>query len=101
MNKQNKFEWLKQYNAHTFIVQNSKFNKTYDLHGCISPGLDEILDAIIDYNYENKIISFYIITGNGNIIKPKVNSYLKKNKFFNKIINPGCFEIKLFKKKSA
>ena len=100
LNKQNKFKWLQQYNAHTFISNNLNFDDSYDLHGCISPGLFDILDAILDYNFKKKTYSFFLITGNGNIVKPKVISYLKKNNLSNKKINIGCIEIKLFRKKS-
>ena len=44
---------------------------------------------------ESEIYIIELITGNGNVVKPKVISYLKKNNFRHKIINNGCFEVKL------
>ena len=57
--------------AYSFCKSHNK--KEYDLHGALSYQIYDILDALFDYNTS----SFEIITGNGNVVKPKVIKYLK------------------------
>lgn len=69
----------------------NKNKDIYDLHGIYGNQIESFLDAIFDYNYEDKNKKFMIITGMGNVLVPKVKKYLdyfdieyiKKDGYFN------------------
>lgn len=71
---------------------NLKDKNNYDLHGIYGYQVNTFLDAIFDYNIFINQKSFNIITGNGNVIKPKTIKYLKLFKVkFN--VNSGVIKI--------
>lgn len=74
---------------------NLKDRLNYDLHGIYGYQVDQFLDAIFDYNISVNQYKFNIITGNGNVIKPKAIKYLK---YFsvNFEVNKGVIKINSF-----
>ena len=79
------------------FYNNIKNNYEYDLHGIYSNQVNSFLDAIFDYNILIKRFKFKIITGNGNVLKPKVIKYLNYYKvqfnIYKGVINVKDFEI--------
>ena len=71
-----KYNIIDEISCYEFY-SNLKNNEIYDLHGIYGYQVDDFLDAIFDYNIFNKKFKFNIITGNGNVIKPKTIKYLK------------------------
>ena len=74
---------------------NLKDRYNYDLHGIYGYQVDRFLDAIFDYNISVNQNKFNLITGNGNVIKPKTIKYLKYFSI-NFEINNGVIKINRF-----
>ena len=89
-----KYYIIDEISCFTFY-SNLKDRETYDLHGIYGYQVNDFLDAIFDYNISNNQNKFNIITGNGNVIKPKTIKYLK---YFsvNFEINNGVIKINKF-----
>ena len=84
------------HNAYLFAQHNSSVNDSYDFHGMLGVALADILDAILDYHYDNKrggVQSLKWITGNGKVIKPKIIRYLKQNNVRFTEINSGSLQV--------
>ena len=80
---------------YNFWKNNKNFDDKFDLHEIQGQFINDILDAIYDYCCNKKILKYYLITGNGAVIKPKVLKYLKEYKMKYEQINNGLICIKL------
>ena len=70
-----KYNIIDEISCYEFY-RNLKDNENYDLHGIYGYQVNDFLDAIFEFNILNNQRKFNIITGNGNVIKPKTIKYL-------------------------
>ena len=89
---------LQEICCYRFYKNNNYFhkNKEIDLHKIIGVYVTEIMDAIYDYCMNNYIQKINIITGNGNVLKPKVKKYLEFYNMRYMMKNKGNFYINIY-----
>jgi len=80
---------------YNFWLNNKNTTNKFDLHNIQSSFVNDILDAIYDYCIYNEIRQYFIITGKGTIIKPKVIKYLKEYNMKYDLENSGLIYIKI------
>jgi len=88
-----KFLIMDEISSYNFYLKNKNSNNNFDLHEMYGYQINSVLDAIFDYCILKEIKSFHIITGNGNVIKPKVIKYLKYFNVSFKFINNGLLNV--------
>lgn len=93
LNKKSKHDWLKKYNAFIFMENNRHYTFEYDFHGCILPGIEEIVKAIFDYSKAYNIKKIVFITGNGLVVRPKLMALCRRSGKMINVINKGSFEV--------
>ena len=81
-----------------FYINNINFDKNneIDLHNIFGRFVETLLDSVYDYCINNNIKRINIISGNGNVVRPKVKKYLNYYTMKYVMKNPGNFDVEIY-----
>ena len=81
-----------------FYINNKNFykNNEIDLHNIIGRFVETLLDSVYDYCINNNIKRINIISGIGNVVRPKVKKYLNYYNMKYVMKNPGNFDVEIY-----